>query len=72
MSNRGRGGLLIRLRDLPTEPMRPRSALSVTVTPESRSLTGRWRQDEDVVLTVVSEDPAAQLRASWVADTLRA
>ncbi|MGB5695763.1 MAG: 4'-phosphopantetheinyl transferase superfamily protein [Polyangiales bacterium] len=44
--------------------------LNVTVTPESRSFTGRWRQDGEVVLTVVSEDPAAQLRASWVADTL--
>ena len=44
--------------------------LSVTVAPESRSLTGRWRQDEEVVLTVVSEDPGAQLGASRVADTL--
>jgi 4'-phosphopantetheinyl transferase len=44
--------------------------LSVTVAPESLSLTGRWRQDEEVVLTVVSEDPAAQLRASRVADWL--
>jgi 4'-phosphopantetheinyl transferase len=44
--------------------------LSVAVSPEIRSLTGRWRQDADVVLTVVSEDPAVQLRACRVEDTL--
>jgi len=31
VSNRGRGGLLVRLRDLPTEPMRPRSAYEQNV-----------------------------------------
>ena len=39
-------------------------ALSATVNPENRALHGWWRDDDDVVLTVVCESSGAPMRAS--------
>ncbi|MFW2387673.1 MAG: biotin carboxylase N-terminal domain-containing protein [Polyangiales bacterium] len=58
VSNRGRRGLRIRLRDLPTQPMRPRSAYEQTVVRlRQRGLTHPY---EIIAMLTPSEDSDVQ------------
>ena len=58
VSNRGRSGLQIRLRDLPTQPMRPRSAYEQTVVRlRQRGLTHPY---EIISMLTPDEDSAVQ------------
>ncbi len=58
VSNRGRSGLQIRLRELPTQPMRPRSAYEQTVVRlRQRGLTHPY---EIIAMLTPGEDSAVQ------------